>query len=197
MVNLLEPDLPPREYHMLMQSKLQVYVCKLMYFLRYGHPEHIFEKTWRDTQHTYAEDNILVDIPGYTLPLSRWTTISSDDKPLSYLLLLYWTCDTVCSRVIDRTIFEEDLKSLDPPSSQPHALCFCSPFLVNALLAVSCLRSLLMWPHMKPLLTRASAVHNEPGDFSSVQRPKHTRSGFCRRSSTTLTFRRYLPVHCQ
>ncbi|KAH7248274.1 hypothetical protein B0J15DRAFT_514396 [Fusarium solani] len=103
---------------------------------RYGHPEHIFEKTWRDTQHTYAEDNILVDIPGYTLPLSRWTTISSDDKPLSYLLLLYWTCDTVCSRVIDRTIFEEDLKSLDPPSSQPHALCFCSPFLVNALLAL-------------------------------------------------------------
>ncbi|KAJ3453761.1 hypothetical protein MRS44_018393 [Fusarium solani] len=110
-----------------------------MYFLRYGHPEHIFEKTWRDTQHTYAEDNILVDIPGYTLPLSRWTTISSDDKPLSYLLLLYWTWDTVCSRVIDRTIFEEDLKSLDPPSSQPHALCFCSPFLVNALLAVSCI----------------------------------------------------------
>ncbi|KAK2468206.1 hypothetical protein H9L39_19852 [Fusarium oxysporum f. sp. albedinis] len=45
-------------------------------------------------------------------------------------------------RVIDRNILEEDLKSLDPssPSSSPPAmLLFCSPFLINALLAVSCL----------------------------------------------------------
>ncbi|KAH7118129.1 hypothetical protein B0J13DRAFT_590204 [Dactylonectria estremocensis] len=42
----------------------------------------------------------------------------------------------------DRTMFEEDLKSLNPlspSSSPPDMLLFCSPFLVNALLAVSCL----------------------------------------------------------
>ncbi|SPJ78507.1 related to pathway-specific regulatory protein nit-4 [Fusarium torulosum] len=102
---------------------------------QYEHPEYVFEKSWRDTQHRYAEDSMFVDLPGYTLPLSRWTTISDDDRLLSHLLLLFWTWDTICSRVIDRTMFEEDLKAIN----HPNELRFCSPFLVNALLAVSCL----------------------------------------------------------
>ncbi|KAM0541694.1 hypothetical protein ACHAO7_010361 [Fusarium culmorum] len=106
----------------------------------YEHPEYVFEKSWRDTQHRYAEDSMFVDLPGYTLPLSRWTTISDDDRLLSHLLLLFWTWDTICSRVIDRTMFEEDLKALNPHTiNHPNELRFCSPFLVNALLAVSCL----------------------------------------------------------
>jgi hypothetical protein len=80
---------------------------------------------------------MFVDLPGYTLPLSRWTTISDDDRLLSHLLLLFWTWDTICSRVIDRTMFEEDLKAIN----HPNELRFCSPFLVNALLAVSCVIS--------------------------------------------------------
>ncbi|KAM0370908.1 hypothetical protein ACHAPK_005103 [Fusarium culmorum] len=43
-------------------------------------------------------------------------------------------------RVIDRTMFEEDLKALNPHTiNHPNELRFCSLFLVNALLAVSCL----------------------------------------------------------
>lgn len=54
-------------------------------------------------------------------------------------MLLFWTWDTVCNRIIDRTIFEEDLKNFDPTTpSAPSELRFCSPFLVNAVLAVSC-----------------------------------------------------------
>ncbi|KAM0402599.1 hypothetical protein ACHAPZ_005539 [Fusarium culmorum] len=107
---------------------------------QYEHPEYVFEKSWRDTQHRYAEDSMFVDLPGYTLPLSRWTTISDDDRLLSHLLLLFWTWDTICSRVIDRTMFEEDLKALNPHTiNHPNELRFCSLFLVNALLAVSCL----------------------------------------------------------
>ncbi|KAF5703908.1 hypothetical protein FMUND_12805 [Fusarium mundagurra] len=50
-----------------------------------------------------------------------------------------FTWDTIGNRVIDRTIFEEDLKTLNPNTpNQPNELRFCSPFLVNALLAVSC-----------------------------------------------------------
>ncbi|EGU87132.1 hypothetical protein FOPG_16446 [Fusarium oxysporum f. sp. conglutinans race 2 54008] len=53
---------------------------------------------------------------------------------------------------------EEDLKSLDPssPSSSPtDTLFFCSPFLVNALLAVSC------------LYTKNQATFHVPGDLNS------------------------------
>ncbi|RFN51860.1 hypothetical protein FIE12Z_3821 [Fusarium flagelliforme] len=47
--------------------------------------------------------------------------------------------DTIGNRVIDRTMFEEDLKALNPNApNQPNKLRFCSPFLINALLAVSC-----------------------------------------------------------
>ena len=54
-------------------------------------------------------------------------------------MLLFWTWDTVCNRIIDRMIFEEDLKNLDPTTpSALSELRFCSPFLVNAVLAVSC-----------------------------------------------------------
>ncbi|WZH46555.1 Nit-4-like protein [Fusarium acuminatum] len=101
------------------------------------HPEHVFEKAWRGSQRKPSKDSVFVDISRFTLPLSRWTNVHHDDKLLSHLLLLFWTWDTACNRVIDRTLFEEDLRNLDPsaPSALPE-LRFCSPFLVNAILAL-------------------------------------------------------------
>ncbi|CAG1963325.1 unnamed protein product [Fusarium graminearum] len=81
---------------------------------QYNHPEHIFEEPWKETQYRYAEDRVFIDLPGYTFPISRWTTVSNDDKLLSHLLMLFWTWDTSRNRIIDRTILEEDLKYLDP-----------------------------------------------------------------------------------
>ncbi|KAM0300145.1 hypothetical protein ACHAPM_006451 [Fusarium culmorum] len=121
----------------------------------HDHPDRIFEETWRDTQRR-SSDDVFVDLPGYTLPISRWTSANQDDKLLNHLLLLFWAWDTVCNRIIDRTIFEEDLKKLDPKTtSAPWELRFCSPFLVNALLAVSCLYS------------TSSATFSVPGDIST------------------------------
>ncbi|KAM0194830.1 hypothetical protein ACHAPA_009089 [Fusarium lateritium] len=108
----------------------------------HDHPEHVFEEAWQDSQRRSSEDSVFVDLPGFTLPLSRWTNVYHDDKLLSHLLLLFWTWDTACNRVIDRTLFEDDLRNLDPSApSAPSELRFCSPFLVNAVLAVSCLYS--------------------------------------------------------
>ncbi|KAF5019716.1 hypothetical protein F66182_8259 [Fusarium sp. NRRL 66182] len=122
----------------------------------YDHPGHIFEETGRDTQHTFAEDGIVVDLPGNALPLSRWTSVYQDDKLLNHLLLLFWTWDTACNHIIDRTTFEDDLKNLDPATpSASFQLCFCSPFLVNALLAVSC------------LYTTNSTTFDTPGNSST------------------------------
>lgn len=96
------------------------------------------------------------------LPVSRWTTVSKDDKFLSHLLLLFWTWDTTVNRVLDRTIFEEDLKSLDPISIQ-EGLPFCSPFLVNAILALACLYSTNSATFFVPSdpLTRGAAFARE------------------------------------
>ncbi|KAH6613171.1 hypothetical protein C7974DRAFT_380888 [Boeremia exigua] len=50
---------------------------------------------------------------------------------------LHVQSDTLVNRVIDRTFFEDALKYMDP--SDQVGLRFCSPFLVNALLALACL----------------------------------------------------------
>ncbi|KAF4337567.1 nitrogen assimilation transcription factor nit-4 [Fusarium beomiforme] len=107
-----------------------------------GQPGHGLEEAWPEAQHRTSDDSTIIGLPGLTLPLSRWTNVLQDDKFLTHLLLLFWTWDTACNRIIDRTIFEDDLKNLDPTTlGAPSELRFCSPFLVNALLAVSCLYS--------------------------------------------------------
>ncbi|KAF5609878.1 pathway-specific regulatory nit-4 [Fusarium subglutinans] len=104
------------------------------------HPGSLFEEAWREPQRRASDDYASIDLQGHILPFSRWTNIIQDDKFLSHLLLLFWTWDTSCNRILDRTIFEDDLRNLDPTTpGVPSALRFCSPFLVNALLAVSCL----------------------------------------------------------
>lgn len=102
-------------------------------------PGSLFEKAWREPQLRASDDSASIDLQGHTLPFSRWTNVIQNDKLLSHLLLLFWTWDTSCNRIIDRAIFEDDLKNLNPTTQGvPSALRFCSPFLVNAILAVSC-----------------------------------------------------------
>ncbi|RKL30513.1 hypothetical protein BFJ63_vAg12443 [Fusarium oxysporum f. sp. narcissi] len=103
-------------------------------------PGSLFEVAWREPQRRASDDSTPIDLQGHILPLSRWTKVMQDDKFLSHLLLLSWTWDTSCDRIIDRNIFEDDLKNLDPTTSGASSeLRFCSPFLVNAILAISCL----------------------------------------------------------
>ncbi|KAI1035524.1 hypothetical protein LB504_005627 [Fusarium proliferatum] len=103
-------------------------------------PGSLFEKAWREPQRRASDDSASIDLQGHILPFSQWTNVIQDDKLLSHLLLLFWTWDTSCNRIIDRAIFEDDLKNLNPTTrGVPSALRFCSPFLVNAILAVSCL----------------------------------------------------------
>ncbi|KAF6807801.1 nitrogen assimilation transcription factor nira [Colletotrichum sojae] len=74
---------------------------------------------------------------GVILPVSRWTTVSQDDGLLTLLIDLFWTWDSTLSRLIDRDIFLAELAAAD----QQKTYRFCSPLLVNALLAVSCLHA--------------------------------------------------------
>ena len=102
-------------------------------------------------------------------------------------MLLFWTWDTVCNRIIDRTIFEEDLKNLDPTTpSAPSELRFCSPFLVNAVLAVSCVCRLYAIVFTAHALTNHAtvAVLYQLYDIQHTGRTQHERSNLRPRSHT-------------
>ncbi|KAI8276600.1 hypothetical protein K4K60_007600 [Colletotrichum sp. SAR11_57] len=88
------------------------------------------------------EDNMLADTAqnltgSITLPVSRWTTVLKDDRILTQLLELFWAWDGTLSRLVARDLFSAELSNANV--QQKHQ--FCSPLLVNAILAVSSLHS--------------------------------------------------------
>lgn len=99
--------------------------------------EYAMERGHLQTRDRYNED-APVDLLVFTLPVSRWTTTCSDNQLLNHLLTLFWTWDNTVEPSLYRPLFEEDLANSDPRMSKD---AFCSPFLVNALLALSCVGS--------------------------------------------------------
>ncbi|KAF4872355.1 Nitrogen assimilation transcription factor nirA [Colletotrichum siamense] len=71
------------------------------------------------------------------LPVSRWTTVLKDDRILTQLLEIFWAWEGTLSRLVVRDLFSAELSNAD--AQQKHQ--FCSPLLVNAILAVSSLHS--------------------------------------------------------
>ncbi|KAG4292508.1 hypothetical protein FPRO06_11996 [Fusarium proliferatum] len=87
----------------------------------------------------YADKDIFVDISDDNLPYSRWTKVSDDNQLMNHLLRMFWTWDNIVERTIYRPMFERDLVTMDPNLADNGCGSFCSRFLVNALLALSCL----------------------------------------------------------
>lgn len=74
----------------------------------------------------------LADIPLFDLPASPWTTVVRDAETVSRLVSLWFTWFHPFLNWLDRDLFLRDMKSGDLGAQ------FCSPFLVNAMLAVAC-----------------------------------------------------------
>ncbi|KAL5003323.1 hypothetical protein BDV10DRAFT_43972 [Aspergillus recurvatus] len=70
--------------------------------------------------------------PPYHVPACPWTSVTDDSNYISHLISLYFTWNSPVQKWIERDLFIRDMKSgvIDSP--------FCSPFLVNAILAVAC-----------------------------------------------------------
>ncbi|KAL4875882.1 hypothetical protein BJY04DRAFT_210990 [Aspergillus karnatakaensis] len=68
----------------------------------------------------------------YHLQSSPWTTVTNNSNYVSRLISLYFTWVHPVQQWIDRDLFIRDMQKGDLNSK------FCSPFLVNALLAVAC-----------------------------------------------------------
>jgi hypothetical protein len=105
---------------------------------RLDHPEYIFEKQYKYARDAHVEDDIIVSLPVTQLNISPWTTACNNSRLMNHLLSLFWTWDNSVERLMYRPLFEHDLASMDPYASDPRKRRFCTPFLVNALLALSC-----------------------------------------------------------
>ncbi|KAJ5738832.1 Transcription factor [Penicillium malachiteum] len=73
----------------------------------------------------------LCDLPLFNVPAKPWTEITIDNDLASHLVSLYFTWDHPCAQFLDQRIFLEHMKRGLPDSE------FCSPVLVNAILAVA------------------------------------------------------------
>ncbi|KEY71942.1 hypothetical protein S7711_07091 [Stachybotrys chartarum IBT 7711] len=103
---------------------------------RFDHPEFVFEEAFRDAGSFHDPTNLFLQSSSHRLPISRWTTVPLSDELLNHIMLLLWTWDPRITRIVDRKMFEEDLQNKAPTSDSAGALRFCSPFLVNVLLAM-------------------------------------------------------------
>ncbi|KAL2830475.1 fungal-specific transcription factor domain-containing protein [Aspergillus cavernicola] len=74
----------------------------------------------------------LCDFAPVKVPARPWTTVTDDDALVSHLVSLYFTWDYPFYAFIDREIFVQHMAMGEVQSD------FCSPFLVNALLANAC-----------------------------------------------------------
>lgn len=74
----------------------------------------------------------LCDQPVFRVPAKPWTTVTDDDGLVSHIISLYFTWFNPCFSWMDRDVFIRDMGEGDLESQ------FCSPFLVNAILAAGC-----------------------------------------------------------
>lgn len=78
----------------------------------------------------------LVDIPLFQVPAKPWTNVTDDDDLVSHLVSLYFTWDHPCWQVVDQAVFLLHMRSGDMESK------YCTPFLVNSILAMASVRTL-------------------------------------------------------
>jgi hypothetical protein len=77
--------------------------------------------------------SLTVDPPLH-VPAAPWTNVIPDDETVSHLISVYFTWQHCGYPSVDQTLFVQAMQAKDLTSP------FCSPFLVNSMLAVACVR---------------------------------------------------------
>ena len=75
----------------------------------------------------------LTDIPTWKVPAKPWTKITDDDDFVSHLISLWFTWYHPYFNWIDRDMFIRDMQYGNAQTAK-----YCSPFLVNIILAGAC-----------------------------------------------------------
>ncbi|KAJ5666950.1 Transcription factor [Penicillium macrosclerotiorum] len=95
-------------------------------------PEHATESL-KAASDPYARVSLesLCDIPIFKVPAKPWTNVTASNDLVSNLISLYFTWDHPCSQFLDQHVFLDHMKRGNLKSE------FCSPFLVNSMLAMA------------------------------------------------------------
>ena len=101
--------------------------------------EYLFSSGYSFVRDRSIDKDLFVNVPAlFKLDIARWTTVPLSNSLLNHLLALFWTWDNSVERLIYRPMFEDDLVAMHPYEGDHQKQRFCSPFLVNALLALGC-----------------------------------------------------------
>lgn len=91
--------------------------------------DHLEARTTRRSSRRLLDVTWLSNIPVVVVPAHPWTTVTDDDALVSFLISIWLTWSHPFCNWVDRDMFIRDMRSKNPEST------FCSPFLVNSILA--------------------------------------------------------------
>ncbi|KAL4970638.1 transcription factor domain-containing protein [Aspergillus stella-maris] len=133
----------------------------------------------------------LCDFAPVKVPAKPWTTVTNDDALVSHLISLYFTWDYPFYAFVDREILVKHMQMGNLQSD------FCSPFLINALLANAC-----HYSHYSEAYTVPGDVKTKGTDFLAeaerhLQNNRFEKGSIVRLASlqaTLLLYERYSMV---
>lgn len=77
-------------------------------------------------------------------PLTSWTTVTSDPELVQHLIDMYFCWHYSFFTTLSKSLFMEEFRRGLPPPDSPRKPTYCTPLLVNAMLALGC--HFTSWP---------------------------------------------------
>lgn len=88
---------------------------------------------------TQEDSNGSIDeYPQQEDPITSWTTVTDDPELVVHLLNMYFTWHYTYFTTLSKTLFYRDFLLGKPPDNTRRKTYYCSPLLVNAILALGC-----------------------------------------------------------
>lgn len=97
-------------------------------------PELLDEDARKHERSRMGKIESILDVPYLDVPSKPWTSVIDDSKLVSQLITAYFTWCHPTLQIVDRSSFIQDMQAATLGSR------LCSCFLVNALLALGCVR---------------------------------------------------------
>ncbi|KAL4908496.1 hypothetical protein BDW74DRAFT_188479 [Aspergillus multicolor] len=95
----------------------------------------------------------LIDIPNYQIPAKPWTSVTDDNELVCHLVSVFFTWIDTFYNFVEKEAFMRDANLGDLQSQ------FCSPFLVNCILAIACMHSDYLEAYADPSDPNSKGLH--------------------------------------